>query len=849
MEPPRRTRSLRSARLAPSTLSLTSPQFAGIDDVPEVLERSEFRLSDVRLSAQGVSSKGVLVKLFLISLKDTRSAGDSKRTVWAVGSPDATNWTPRKSKDAHKANAGATDKAPHAAKAWSAFKPRTKAKASGGKTGRQKEQRSSATGEWNVAEQPVQEGHSEFDDTSDEQEGEEDEEEDEEAEEEEAEEEEAEEEEAEEEEAEEEEEEDDAGEDDAGEDIEADPNDSEGKEDLEEEGETVVADEDEHDTEEQDNDGHDGTSEEAEAEEADKVEDEEVVVEKDLAEDVGEEGEKEAEGQQDAGRELGAGEEGERDGEEKSGDKAETHSILRGKDHATQNGQEEQHRDDGSFEKGQGDHHEVREDRENVEQQVTASHRNGARRSWDVGDVSGREEGERGPTSGEEERMVEDENESAEETRKRAFACSTPEERPNKRSKSDRGENEDDTATEDSPNRTVGLKTHPPPRTPSLRSNTPSPGSTIEVVRQASVVPGLEGTESAVWDAARRDPIFRSLSPEDQKKMVCTAVSLGSEKGIMELQRFVYNARRDIKQKGKSLESEFDISVSRSDGVMRNANGTFISSDSGLPHFSALYQQIETLEKVAIKLFVTRRVKLAAMAQYRKALVQNVAGRNQAKDAKLHLFRAIHPEHATIERPDKAKKSVVLSDWKRLGDRLGEGRRWLDIRDLFGGAGAFLALPPQCVSDRYVQKMPMERFGSWLRLLGVAWRALDDHARLTLNELARMSLAGQPLPEGFLALEMLEEGTDIALTSLSGMFTGWAPSDRTSRDNGTKSIAIATQREEDNNDAAASMYPATTLITPRRAEEADDMGLISQKEMVESVEDGLFDGFDDLGFD
>jgi hypothetical protein len=45
------------------------------------------------------------------------------------------------------------------------------------------------------------------------------------------------------------------------------------------------------------------------------------------------------------------------------------------------------------------------------------------------------------------------------------------------------------------------------------------------------------------------------------------------------------------------------------------------------------------------------------------------------------------------------------------------------------------------------------------------------------------------------------------------------------------------------------MYLSTSLITPRRAEEAEDMGLISQKEMVESVEDGLFDGFDDLDFD
>lgn len=306
------------------------------------------------------------------------------------------------------------------------------------------------------------------------------------------------------------------------------------------------------------------------------------------------------------------------------------------------------------------------------------------------------------------------------------------------------------------------------------------------------MVRGLEGTENAVWDAARRDAVFTSLSEADQKKMVCTAVSPGSEKGIRELQRFVYDARRKVKQIGKSLESEFDFSAPQPDVDTRNADGTLISRDSGLARFSALYQQIKTLDNAAIKLSVTRRVKLAAMAQYRKGLVQNVAGRNQAKDANLHLFRATHPEHATIGRPDKAKKSAVLDDWTGLSDRLREGRRWLDTRERFGGAGAFLALLPQCVSDRYVQKMQVERFGSWLYLLDVAWRALDDHARLTLNELVRMSLAGQPLPEDCLALEVLEDGTGTALTCLSGMLTGWPASDRPSRDTGTKSMAIAT---------------------------------------------------------
>jgi len=119
------------------------------------------------------------------------------------------------------------------------------------------------------------------------------------------------------------------------------------------------------------------------------------------------------------------------------------------------------------------------------------------------------------------------------------------EKRPNKRSKSERGDNEDDAATEDSFER--GLETPPRPRTPSLMSSTLSPGSTIKIIRQTSVVPGLEDTESAVWDAAQRDAIFTSLSEAHQKKLVSTALSLGSEEGIEELRCFVSNARIDGK--------------------------------------------------------------------------------------------------------------------------------------------------------------------------------------------------------------------------------------------------------------------------------------------------------------
>jgi hypothetical protein len=261
-----------------NTLSITSSQSALRDDVPQVLERSMRRLADVKQRADAIMGPGILVKLFAVPRGDTQSVDDSKPTLWIVGSPNATKWTLRSSRDAHKANAIATNKASHGARAGPASRPRVKAKVNRGKAGRKKEQGSLATGGRDVTEQQVQEDHSRSDDTSDEQEVREDED----------------------------DEEDDAGEDDAGEyDAEGDvaeediveaPNDSEGEEDLEEERETVSVSEDEHDTEEQDDDMHDRTSEEAEAEAADKAENEEVVVEADLAEDVRKEGEQEVEG-------------------------------------------------------------------------------------------------------------------------------------------------------------------------------------------------------------------------------------------------------------------------------------------------------------------------------------------------------------------------------------------------------------------------------------------------------------------------------------------------------------------------------------------------------------------------
>ena len=104
---------------------------------------------------------------------------------------------------------------------------------------------------------------------------------------------------------------------------------------------------------------------------------------------------------------------------------------------------------------------------------------------------------------------------------------------------------------------------------------------------------------------------------------------------------------------------------------------------------------------------------------------------------------------------------------------------------------------------------------SWLRLLDVAWQALDAHARLTLNDLVRMSLAGQPLPERLLKLETLKDDTGASQTSLSGMpAAGWSPFDRHSTEDEGGLIATLTEREEDGDAAPLQTRSTTTTRNP-----------------------------------
>jgi hypothetical protein len=155
--------------------------------------------------------------------------------------------------------------------------------------------------------------------------------------------------------------------------------------------------------------------------------------------------------------------------QEKAKDETDEYSNTRMKDSAHRYVQVEEIGDEGAAE-GSENHGQVREGGEVTKQGVAANGYEGARRNWNDKEIDD-----------EEEKVVGGEDKTPGERWKRplersgVLCCSTPEERPDKRSKHDGGENPDGTATENSAVRTTGRKT----RRHALRVVTMGPGCAI----------------------------------------------------------------------------------------------------------------------------------------------------------------------------------------------------------------------------------------------------------------------------------------------------------------------------------------------------------------------------------
>jgi hypothetical protein len=154
------------------------------------------------------------------------------------------------------------------------------------------------------------------------------------------------------------------------------------------------------------------------------------------------------------------------------------------------------------------------------------------------------------------------------------------------------------------------------------------------------------------------------------------------------------------------------------------------------------------------------------------------------------------------------------------------------------------SLPPRCVPDRHVVKMSAKVFGSWLRLVDEPWKALDAHARRTLNALVRLSITEQLLPESCLMLEMLDSEIDAAPVGLSPMPTGWSIADCDSKHSEVRVTSALTEGKDDGK--MTTSETSRTTGARSRQEGVGDVGITSQKGTAGDVDDALLN---DLDFD
>jgi hypothetical protein len=165
------------------------------------------------------------------------------------------------------------------------------------------------------------------------------------------------------------------------------------------------------------------------------------------------------------------------------------------------------------------------------------------------------------------------------------------------------------------------------------------------------------------------------------------------------------------------------------------------------------------------------------------------------------------------------------------------------VRDRFGGVGAFLALPPQCVPDSHVSKIPARNFGSLLRLLDVAWRALDDRARRTMNAVVSFALAEQPLPGTALALERFEVGISAAPAGLSAMLAGWSVYDLGAEWSDNSVTASSREREVEGKLDTPQTFRTITAATDREEVVTIAESGMPDKTML-AVDSGLLENVD-----
>ena len=172
--------------------------------------------------------------------------------------------------------------------------------------------------------------------------------------------------------------------------------------------------------------------------------------------------------------------------------------------------------------------------------------------------------------------------------------------------------------------------------------------------------------------------------------------------------------------------------------------------------FYLAYLGVSRMKSKTLLDMIAHRKALAELStryeQLKSQLRPNAKGfKQRVGEQKLWLFHLLYPSHAAVHRPGDDSGQCSL-DWHEFTDDL----RWERISDTFGGEGVFALIPPSIICNRFVERLPNERFDSWLSLVQ-EFHAPDCELVHRASILVDHALLGSSLPNAKLQVEMIEE--------------------------------------------------------------------------------------------
>jgi hypothetical protein len=269
------------------------------------------------------------------------------------------------------------------------------------------------------------------------------------------------------------------------------------------------------------------------------------------------------------------------------------------------------------------------------------------------------------------------------------------------------------------------------------------------------------------------DTRAKALSPRELDHLLDTVFAVAGADAMKHIRRLLDQLRHGGLPCLLTVPSAHDLESTKH-ALAHRATQTLPTSE--LASFYLAYQGVTRLKSKNLLDVVSRRKALAELSCCYDRLKSHLHPhlkhyKQRVGEQKLALFRLLYPAYAAVPRPADHNGQCGL-DWHDFTDDLRYGGRWDRIRHEFGGDGIFVLMPPALVSDRFVNRLPNDRFDTWLALL----REFNDPDRDLVRGASAMleyALSGNALPDARLALETIAEDDIAACDNASALLDGW----------------------------------------------------------------------------